>query len=122
MKTITGYWLKIKGLLDAGIGEWGLFVLVFLIGIASFGLGRLSALQDVRPPVSLNQAGWEASPRALYVGGLIVASRTGSVYYYPWCTSAVNILPQNQVWFADEAAAQQAGYAPAKTCKGLGES
>lgn len=119
METITEYWLKIKGRLDVGIGEWGLFALVFLIGIGSFSLGRFSALQDVRPPVTLRQAGQEASPRGMYIGGLVVASRTGSVYYFPWCAGALTIKPQNQVWFADEATAQQAGYASAKTCKGL---
>ncbi|HEY4516458.1 MAG TPA: hypothetical protein VJG64_00780 [Candidatus Paceibacterota bacterium] len=120
MKTIRDYWTKIKGHLDVGIGEWGLFALIILTGISAFGLGRLSALQDVRPPVLIRRAGAEASPRGMYVGGLIVASRAGSVYYFPWCSAALKISPQNQVWFASEEAAQQAGYTAAKTCKGLG--
>ncbi len=119
MHTIQETWQKIKPLLDAGIGDYGLFAVVFLIGIGSFGLGRLSALEEVRPPVALTQAPQEASPRGLYIGGLLVASRTGSVYYYPWCSGAQKILPQNQRWFESEAAAQKAGYAPSKACKGL---
>ena len=122
MKTITEYWLKIKGVLDAGVGEWGLFVLVFLVAISSFGLGRLSALQDARPPVALAEAGQLSEPRALYIGGLTVASKAGSVYYFPWCSGADKITPDNQLWFASEEAAREAGYSPAKTCKGLGGS
>ena len=120
MKTITEYWLKIKSLADAGVGEWGLFAVVLLVAFASFGLGRYSALEEVEPPVALTHAPQEASPRALYIGGLLVASKSGSVYYYPWCSGAQKILPANQRWFADEAAAQQAGYTPSKGCKGLG--
>lgn len=120
METITEYWLKIKSLADQGVGEWGLFALIFLIGIASFGLGRLSALQDAHPPVSIGQASREATPRALFIGGLVVASNSGSVYYYPWCAGAQKILQQNQRWFADEATAEQAGFTASKGCKGLG--
>lgn len=119
MKTITDYWHKIKGHLDAGIAEWGLFIVILLVGLASFGLGRYSALEEVKLPVRLTQAPQEASPRALHIGGLLVASKSGSVYYYPWCSGAQKILPANQRWFADEAAAQQAGYSPSKGCKGL---
>ncbi len=111
----------IKAWLDRGVGEWGLFAVFILIGLASFGLGRFSAFEEVRPPVSLAQAPQTPSPAALYIGGLVVASRSGSVYYYPWCSGGQKISAQDQRWFADEAAAEAAGYTPAKSCKGLGQ-
>lgn len=119
MASIQELWLKIKNWTDSAIGDWGLIAVVFLIGIASFGLGRLSVLEAVRPPVSITNAPTIAEPRGMSIGGLVVASRTGSAYYFPWCASAAKIVPQNQVWFASEEKARQAGYAPAKNCKGL---
>ncbi len=121
MGSIQDVWLKIKNWTDLAVGEWGMIAIVFLIGFASFGLGRLSVLETVRPPVSVTNAPTVAEPRGMNIGGLIVASRTGSAYYFPWCTSASKIAPQNQVWFASEEKARGAGYAPAKNCKGLGK-
>jgi len=117
--SIQEWGLKIKGFGESAIGEWGLLSIVILVGIVSFGLGRLSALEDVRPPVSILSAPTEAKPLGRYPGGLFVASRSGSVYYYPWCSGAGNIALAKQVWFENAEAAKQAGYTPSKSCKGL---
>ena len=111
--------IKIKNWLEDAVAEWGLIIIVFLVALASFGLGRLSALEDARPLISIGEAPSEVRPRPMTVGGLYVASRNGSAYYYPWCAGASRILPANQVWFQSETAAQRAGYAAAKNCKGL---
>ena len=110
---------KIKAAGESVLGEWGLIAIVFLVAIASFGLGRFSALEDVRPPVSIKEVPSEAVPRGMYLGGLILASYSGSVYYYPWCQGAGKIAPGNQRWFASEQEAQKAGYTASKSCKGL---
>ena len=119
MGNIQDIGLKIKGLAADMVHEWGLVIIVFLVAIASFGLGRLSALEEARPPISITQAPSAANQQAMAPGGLLVAARSVSVYYYPWCTGASKILPQNQRWFQSEEAARKAGYAPAKNCKGL---
>lgn len=111
---------QIKYRLDKGLGEWGLIAVVLLLGVVSFGLGRFSAIEDVAPLIAVSEAPQTADPQALAPGDLYVASRTGSVYYYPWCSGGEKIAPGNQVWFASETAAQKAGYAPSKSCKGLG--
>ena len=113
MQSIEELKLKIKGILDEFIGEWGIVAIVFLVGLGSFGLGRLSVLESVRPPVSIIEAPAGTKPRAMNIGGLIMASKTGSAYYFPWCASALKIARQNQVWFASEDEARRAGYAPA---------
>ncbi|MBI4087967.1 hypothetical protein HY418_01120 [Candidatus Kaiserbacteria bacterium] len=110
---------KIKDLVATALGNWGLVAIVLLLGVASFGLGRFSALEDVRPVVDIGQAPIETRPAGRYMGGLYVASRTGSVYYYPWCSGAASIAPGKQLWFTSAAAAQKAGYTPSKSCKGL---
>src|SRR3989338_874188 len=119
MRNIQEYGQKIKGFLDAGIGDWGLVAIIFLTALGSFGLGRLSALVEPRPPVSLTTSAQKSVPVALAMGGHVVAAWSGSVYYYPWCSGAGNIARQNQRWFTDEKSARAAGYQPAKNCKGL---
>ena len=111
---------KIKNWTDHAVGEWGLVCIVFLVAFASFALGRLSALEDARPLVSVSTREADtASP--MKVGGLVVASRSGSSYHYPWCAGAAQIAEKNRMWFQSEAEAQRAGYRPAKNCKGLAQ-
>ncbi|MEK7098356.1 MAG: Ada metal-binding domain-containing protein [Patescibacteria group bacterium] len=117
---IQEVWLKVKYGFEVAIGEWGLILVVLLVALSSFGLGRLSAGEASKPAVSVSVAPMEAEPKGMAIGGLVVASRNGSVYQYPWCGGAANIKPENQVWFKTEEAAKAAGYAPAKNCKGLG--
>ncbi len=123
MKSIHEMWRSRKSWLaahaDRLIGDWGLPTLVALVGLSSFGLGRLSALEEERPVVQIGQAGAAGVVPALPLGGQFVASRTGNVYYFPWCGSAQQIAPDLQVWFTSEKAAQKAGYRPAKNCRGL---
>ena len=119
MQNIHEWWQKIKLYGEDGIAEWGTVVIVFLVALTSFGLGRFSALEEVRPLVSISQAPIDTTSRALAAGGLFVASRVGSAYHYPWCAGATQIAERNRVWFQNEAEAQKAGYRPAKNCKGL---
>jgi hypothetical protein len=118
-RIIQEWGLKIKPLGAAFLGEWGLFAIVVVACLGSFGLGRLSALIEARPVVSVTEASMRAPAPRITEGGLIVASRSGSAYYYPWCDGALKIAPANQRWFSSEAAARAAGYTPAKNCKGL---
>lgn len=57
----------------------------------------------------------------MYLGGEVVASKTGEVYYFPWCSGGDAVPAQYQRWFKDETAAQKAGYRPAKNCRGLAQ-
>ena len=110
---------EIKNTLADGVGEWGLIAIVLLVGLASFGLGRLSAHEEAKPVVSVHETSLDAEPRGMSAGGLLVASRKGSAYHYPWCSGAQTIVAGNKVWFESEASAKRAGYTPAKNCKGL---
>ncbi|TSC63170.1 MAG: hypothetical protein Athens041674_313 [Parcubacteria group bacterium Athens0416_74] len=118
-QNIQEFVAKCKAILDLGVGEWGLFLALTLVILASFGLGRLSALVDAKPLVELHTASLEAGQEGMATGGQYVASRTGSTYYFPWCAGAQKIAPASERWFATEEAAKAAGYRPAKNCKGL---
>lgn len=119
MASIRGLGQKCKFWLDAAIGEWGMALFLCFIALAAFGMGRLSALEGARTAVSVYDAQMDIHPRIMAPGGLIEAASGGAVYYYPWCSAAQKIDPARQRWFASEKAAQEAGYRPAKNCKGL---
>ena len=108
-----------KSHLEQALGDWGLYLVILLLSVGAFGLGRLSAFEEARPPVSITMTPLQTRPLGLTPGGLYVASKTGSVYYYPWCAGGQNIASEAQVWFKSTDDARAAGYAPAKSCKGL---
>ena len=120
MANIQELWLKVKLVGEVAIGGWGLICLVFLVAFASFGLGRLSVSEASKSAISVGQAPLETQPKGMAIGGLVEASLTGTVYYFPWCGGTASIKPENQVWFKTEDAAKAAGYVAAKNCKGLG--
>jgi hypothetical protein len=118
MQNIHEWGQKIKFYFEDGVAEWGTVVIVFLVALSSFGLGRFSALEGAQTPVSIRQTPL-VEQTTIAAGGYFVASKTGTVYYYPWCAGATKIAPQNQVLFQNEKEAQKAGYTPARNCKGL---
>jgi hypothetical protein len=115
---------------------------VVLLGVLSFGLGRLSAVDVERGGVALCNAPVEQTATALSVlpvtetgvtldssadmeqpamtdKGTYVASKSGSAYHFPWCSGAQRIKEENKVWFGTKEEAERAGYRPASNCKGL---
>lgn len=120
-------------------------ILVILVAIASFGLGRQSvggtssenkpqmnatpvvtpaiAPSSVLTPnpatVSPSQATTQPAAVAGAIGGEVVASKSGSKYHLPTCPGAKQIKPDNLITFESIAAAEAAGYTPAANCKGF---
>lgn len=103
---------------------------VALVGLACFGLGRLSVSQAGDPRLVINgamvpqaaavgAAGNPASPKVTQGEGAYVASKNGSKYYLPTCGGANRIKEENKVWFDSAAAAEAAGFEPAANCPGL---
>jgi hypothetical protein len=106
---------------------------VFLLAGASFGLGRLSVdrptpllCEEVSPAGSLREVTEEVTRESSQKEtvqktseGNFVASQTGSAYYALWCAGASRIKQENKVFFTTKEEAEQAGYAPAKNCKGM---
>ena len=105
--------------------------LLILIGFAGFGLGRLSLIEENRESVNiefpeylsasaLNSQKSTAGAEALAINqGLLVASKNGSKYHYPWCSGGKSISEKNKIWFDSTEEARKAGYTPASNCKGL---
>ncbi len=131
---------KVKELRDRlNTRETYTVLLILVVGFGSFGLGRLSKLQEGREPVRIEQLtasvvvsespllrGASESgkarvvpPEPLVAGGKIVASKGGTKYHFPWCSGAQRISEANKVWFNSVEDARKAGYTPASNCKGL---
>lgn len=128
----AGDWLK-KNQADIA-----LVVGFVLVAAIAFGAGRLSAPEIIRNPIvieepnstsSINLYGnvsqpligaRQGSPVNSVLGdagqtaekGTFVSSRSGTKYYWPWCSWAQRIKPENQVWFKSEDEAKAAGYSP----------
>lgn len=108
-------------------------LLIVLVGLASFGLGRLSAFDEARGGLRLDAApellpandGNVKHSQGAVVGqaaqaqGQFVASRSGVAYHYPWCSGAKRISDENKIYFESRREAEQAGYRAAKNCPGL---
>ncbi len=99
--------------------------LILLVGVASFGLGRLSVVEQ---PVVMQQAA-KATLSAQHTASVAAAKATttrrlvgsvnGTKYHYQWCPSAGMISEENRVYFASSEEARTAGYTPAANCAGL---
>ena len=112
-------------------------VALVCICILFFGLGRLSALEIDKSPVSVIKRSSRPQVETSQVSEVgqpigdisnlaqntqnseVVASKTGTKYYLPWCGALKRIKPENRVVFATVALARQAGYTPAANCKGV---
>jgi hypothetical protein len=117
--------------------------LLVLVGIGSFGLGRLSVLGEGTPstasssrvvllatssllvPATTTFPALEASvvPPAPVTksaaSGPYVGSKSGTKYYLVTCAGAKRIKDANKVFFTTKDNATAAGYTPASNCPGL---
>ncbi|MCD5384519.1 MAG: hypothetical protein LRZ97_01215 [Candidatus Pacebacteria bacterium] len=94
-------------------------VIIILVGLSSFGLGRLSVLEETREHIQLTY-NTELSTKSKYNNsGAVVVSVKGSKYHYPWCSGALRMNEKNKRWYDSVELAEAAGYEPAGNCKGL---
>ncbi len=105
--------------------------MIIFVGLASFGLGRLSVnsaqndeIQVVSGTASAIQAVDNLTQNSAQLevkteGGSVVASKNGTKYHYPWCGGAKQIAEKNKITFNSIEEARKAGYMPAGNCKGL---
>ncbi|MFC1751649.1 hypothetical protein ACFLY5_00700 [Patescibacteria group bacterium] len=113
--------------LNAGhINDIVIILIILLVGVISFGLGRISMFLANKVPVSVNLANVSTGDDAVTTKQgfvveekLYVVSRNGTKYHYPWCSGAQRIKEENKIWFATKEEAEKAGYTPAANCKGL---
>lgn len=125
---VSQYLEKVKSWVKENDSDLYVALLIFLVGLASFGLGRLSVYWPQKEPITITESPLlqetnrgVASPSAspLLGKGRYVASKSGKYYHYPWCPGAQRIKEENKIWFATKEEAEKRGYRPAANCEGL---
>lgn len=123
---------KIKRL-RAKAEETPLFLsfIIILVAFASFGLGRLSLLEERKAPVRIENTILEKNANdTTKIEGVenimindsqsdltkVIASKNGTKYYYSWCGGISRISEQNKVTFSSAKEAESAGYSIAANC------
>lgn len=114
--------------------DWALFLLIAMVGVGGFLIGRYSGTEATAGPgvaiyavpggpsdflASPEESAPSEAPKPSAVAGNAgaVASKSGEVYYLPWCKGQNRIKEENKVRFSSEAAAVEAGYRKAANCK-----
>lgn len=125
---------KIKGQIDIDTTTLICLLVVVLVGLSSFGLGRLSApsmkdgyvskLENKNTGLVKEEMGEsikiESSMEnivSIEKERMYVASKNGKLYYSLNCAGAKRISEKNKVWFADATEAEKSGYELSSSCK-----
>jgi len=130
---------KIKQFVESNNGKDILVVfIVILVGLGSFGLGRLSknnsesgikieytnlpanTISSVEsaqnaPNITTEKVIPKGSTNSS--GKIFFASKIGSKYYSIGCSGGKTLKPENKIYFTTEAEAISAGYEKSSTCK-----
>lgn len=114
-------------------GPWAMPLIVVLVGVGAFGLGRLSLINSQKDSLKIYAPGPAAVGEAARVLAApsgapkrpaidpnqpknFVASKNGTKYYASGCPGASRIKAENQVWFGTVEDAEAAGYTLAANC------
>lgn len=119
---------KIKSFLNSEKGQNLLIILIIiLVGIGAFLLGRLSKLNDSKSIKIEYKGGEEASgikalaidalPNLASPSGDFFASKNGKKYYSTNCSAGANIKVSNRVYFKTREQAENAGYELSSSCR-----
>ncbi len=102
-------------------------LIVIIVAITSFGLGRLSLQPDM---VSINKQSAGITllrdafleddrltiPKELSDHNTVVGSKNGTRYYKEGCSGLTRIQEENRLYFISQDHARSAGYTPAVNC------
>lgn len=126
-------WEKFKSKTGLWLGDDMLYMILLLcvVAITAFGLGRLSERQRVVDSIDSHtqegtvrvfeaaNSGSEVATDRNEPSEVYVASKSGTKYHLPWCAGAQQIKEANKVYFETRTEAEAAGYTPAANCKGI---
>lgn len=148
MQRIVNYFNNLSNSLKVWINEAfdtlqksDIFVasVIILVAFGSFGLGRLSKIEESREPITIEDisdnggavivkntqettsgsANLPAVSYATQAGKNYVASKNGAKYFLTWCSGAGRISEANKVYFTTKEEATAAGFTPAANCPGI---
>jgi len=129
--SINHFLNKIKGQIGIDTTTIICLFVIVLVGLSSFGLGRLSVtsmkdnyvseLENKNIGLVKGEMGETTEVKNEYSENtkqrMYVASKNGKLYYSLNCSGAKRISEKNKVWFADEIEAEKSGYELSSSCK-----
>jgi hypothetical protein len=131
---------KTKAFIKGNEKDLWLILMIIIIGILGFGLGRVSGLEKNKMPIEIvlpdfpassantitsgSESGLKGESQAASVSlsaktGKYVGSVNSDKYHLPTCGGAKRISEANKVWFGSKEEAKNAGYVPAGNCPGI---
>lgn len=132
--SINHFMNKIKGQIGIDGTTFLLLLILILVGLGSFGLGRFSVsnINDNNKLIldnkNINIVKGEIGENAKVIDDvekveemqkekMYVASKNGKLYYTLNCNGASRISEKNRIWFASSSDAERAGYEFSSSCK-----
>lgn len=125
--SIPNFINKIKGKTEEDAHTLLYISLVILVGLSSFGLGRISVegerekegiiIKSDTATRGEDSEGSGAEEIELSTEKKYVASKNGKMYYSLGCGGASRIKEENQVWFKTKEDAEKSGFTLSSTCK-----
>ncbi|MGE5540955.1 MAG: hypothetical protein ACM3TU_01575 [Bacillota bacterium] len=102
---------------EAGQGDRGIWIedATTTASLPAAVASAPAVAEATAPKIPVVPAGTTVTPTT----GKYVASKNGTKYYLPSCSSANRIKPENRVWFATVEDAEASGRTPASNCPGL---
>lgn len=127
---MTGIVQEIRGKIKSLIQDPTIFtsMLLLLVAVASFGLGRQSVAEKAISLTTTAESGVQNAPTITESPQITtenegqpryVASKNGQVYHLLICPGAKQISEANKVYFNTKEEAEAAGLHPAANCKGI---
>jgi len=95
---------------------FAIIMLTIVVAVGSFAIGYIVASKKREPlSISFNEAVSRMS-KASQLSSVVMASKLGKYYYFPWCREYQVLSAKNLVTFNTWQEAEQAGYVIGKDC------
>ena len=128
MNTIIRYFKQKINTLGGYLERRDIAIIIVLISLAvtSFSIGYYAGTHRNVPVITMRdnscippvtEASIKEGERLAQGDNTIVASKSGTRYYYVWCSGASRIAAKNKVYFKSEQEAEKKGYTKASGCE-----
>lgn len=125
--SISDFVHKIKGNLSIDRTSFLYFIILALVALCSFGLGRFSnsfsnnsfnSFQNIKNSNNSEEIKLLNDDITTFdkIENNYVASKNGKLYYSASCSGVKRIKSENRVWFSTKEEAMSAGYQPSSSC------
>lgn len=97
---------------------WFNFGVIFLV-IGVYGLGLVTSIETFKIPIYVEKYQEPSVESKSTENKYILASKSGTKFYFTWCGGSNRIKEENRVFFGSVEEAISSGYELAKNCPGM---